>query len=162
MAETTPMGIVVKDAKTDVKAPVAIPHAREMLEISYNDFLDAKLQNTLDPKKGIGMDMTFDTWIGMSVRMLKTHRQAELRQQYEIGQIGRAEFEALEEVRKKLIFVMERAEPRLYGFDQYGIQYVPIAQRAEYKQKIGKDEVLTPSHRDVRIKTTNGNGILRA
>lgn len=162
MAEITPLGVVIDDAKTDVKASAAIPHAREMLELSYNDFLDAKLQNSLNPKNGIAMEMTFDTWIGMSVRMLKNHRQIELRQQYEMGQIGRAEFEALEEVRKKLIFVLERAEPRMYGFDQYGVQYVPIAQREEYKKKVGKDEVLTPSHRDVKIKTTNGSGILRA
>jgi hypothetical protein len=109
------------------------------------------------------MEMTFDTWIGMSVRMLKHHREAELRQQWEMGQIGRAEYEAMEEYRKKLLYVLERAEPKLYGFDQYGIQYIPIAERAEFKKKIGSNEVLTPSHRDVKIKTSqNGNGILRS
>lgn len=162
MAEITPLGVVVQDAKTDVKASAEVPHAREMLELSYNDFLDAKLKDTLEPGKGIGMDMTFDTWIGMSVRMLRNHRQNELREQYNIGQIGRAEYEALEEVRKKLLYVLEHATPSLYGFDQYGIQYVPVAERAEYKKKIGKDEVLTPSHRDIKIKSSNGNGILRA
>jgi len=162
MAEITPLGVVVQDAKTDVKASVAVPHAREMLEISYNDFLDAKLKDTLEPGKGIGLDMKFDTWIGMSVRMLKHHRASELRQQWEIGQIGLAEFEALEEVRKKLLYVLEHADPSHYGFDQYGIQYVPVAQRDEYKQKIGKDELLTPSHRDIKIKSSNGNGILRS
>jgi hypothetical protein len=162
MAEITPLGVVVQDAKTDVKASAEVPHAREMLEISYNDFLDAKLRDTLEPGKGIGMDMKFDTWIGMSVRMLKHHRATELRQQWEMGQIGLAEYEALEEVRKKLLYVLEHATPSLYGFDQYGIQYVPVADRAEYKKKIGKDEMLTPSHRDIKIKSSNGNGILRS
>jgi len=164
MAEITPLGVVVEDAKTDVKSSAEVPHAREMLEISYNDFLDAKFQNTMDPKKGIAMEMKFDTWLGMSVRTLKERRLVELRQQYEMGQIGRAEFEAMEEVRKKLIVVLERADPHMYGFDQYGIQYVPIAHRDEYKQKVGTNEVLTPSHRDIKIKTggANFNGILRA
>lgn len=162
MAEITPMGVVVQDAKTDVKAgSIAVPHTREVLENLYNDFLDAKLKDTLEPGKGIGMDMKFDTWIGMSVRMLKHHRAAELKQQWEIGQIGRAEYEALEEYRKKLLYVLEHTEPSLYGFDQYGIQYIPIAERAEFKKKIGPNEMLTPSHRDVKIKTSNGNGILR-
>ncbi len=162
MAETTPLGVVIQDAKTDVKASVQVPNTREMLEISYNDFLDAKLKETLEPGKGIGMDMTFDTWIGMSVRKMKYDRSKELRDQYDIGQIGRAEYEAMEEVRKKMIYIMERAEPRLYGFDQYGIQYVPVVHRDEFRKKIGSDEVLTPSHRDIKIKSSNGNGILRA
>lgn len=156
MAEITPLGVVVADAKTDVKASAEIPGTREVLENSYNDFLDAKF------KKQVALDLTFDAWIGMSVRMLKGHRMGEIKDQYEIGQIGRAEFEALEEVRKKLIAVLERCEPRLYDFDQYGIQYVPIENRQDYKARIGKSELLTPSHRDVKIKTSNGNGILRA
>lgn len=156
MAEITPLGIRVDGAPTDVKASASIPGTREVLENSYNDFLDAKF------KQEISLDLTFDSWIGMSVRMLKGHRMAEIRDQYSIGQIGRAEYEALDEVRKKLITCLERAEPRSWGFDQYGIQYVPIEQRQKYKEKIGQDEVLTPSARDVKIKTTQGNGILRA
>lgn len=164
MAEITPLGVVVEDAKTDVKSSAEVPLAREMLEIAYNDFLDAKLQGTLEPGKGVGLDMKFDTWIGMSVRMLRNHRQNEIRQQYDMGQIGRAEYEALEEVRKKLIVVYERADPHMYGFDQYGIQYVPVAHRDEYKAKVGANEVLTPSHRDIKIKSggANFNGILKA
>jgi hypothetical protein len=163
MAETTPMGVVVEDAKTDVKSSAEVPGTRAMLEIAYNDFLDAKLLETVEPGKGISMETTFDTWLGMAVRMLRNHRQAEIRRDYEMGQIGRAEYEALEEVRKKLLVVYERAEPRSYGFDQYGVQYVPVAHREEYKAKIGPNEVLTPSHRDVKIKTggANFNGILR-
>ncbi len=156
MAEITPLGVVIEDAKTDVKAAAGIPNSREVLENSYNDFLDAKF------KKDIALDLTFDAWIGMSIRMLKGHRMGEIKDQYEIGQIGRAEYEALEEVRKKLIAVLEKSDARHYGFDQYGIQYVPIEHRAEYREKIGKDELLTPSHRDVKIKSSNGNGILRA
>ena len=156
MAEITPMGVVVTDAKTDVRGSAEPPGTREVLENSYNDFLDAKQKND------VALDLTFDAWIGMSVRMLKQHRAGELRDQWMIGQIGQAEYDAMEEYRKKLVVILERAEPRSWGFDQYGIQYVQTERRHEFREKVGKqDDVLTPSHRDVHIKTTAGSGILK-
>lgn len=155
MAETTPLGIKVTDALTDVKASAAIPGTREVLENAYNDFLDAKQKNE------IGLDMTFDTWVGMSIRMLKGHRAQEIRQQYEMGQIGRAEYDALDEVRKKLVTCLERSTPSSWGFDQYGVQYIQTENRHLYKEKVGASEMVTAQHRDVHIKTTQGNGILR-
>lgn len=156
MAETTPLGVIVTDAKTDFKGSPEPPGTREALEIVYNDFLDAKQKNEVE------LDLTFDAWIGMSVRMLKGHRAQDMREQYLMGQVSRAEYEATEEYRKKLVVILERAEPRSWGFDQYGIQYIQTDRRHEFREKIGKQEdVLTPSHRDIHIKTTAGNGILK-
>jgi hypothetical protein len=99
----------------------------------------------------------------MSVRMLKFHRAQELRDQWMIGQLGRAEYDALEEYRKKMIVILERAEPRSWGFDQYGIQYIQTEHRHEFRERVGKqDDVLTPYRSDVQIKTTAGSGILKS
>lgn len=155
MAEITPLGVKVEGTPTDVRASAVVPGTREVLENIYNDFLDAKQKGEL------ALDATFDGWIASSLKMLKGHRMQEIKDQYSIGQIGRAEYEALEEFRVKLITVLERAEPRFWGFDNYGIQYVQVENRHLYKEKVAQSEMVSAQHRDVKIKTTNGNGILR-
>jgi hypothetical protein len=155
MAELTPLGVVVTDARTDVRGAVSVPGTREVLENWYNDFLDHK------QKGEVALDLTFDAFIGMSINMLKNHRAQELREQWGMGQIGRAEYDALEEYRKKLIVLAERADANSYGFDQYGVQYIQTESRHLFREKVGSNEVLTAQHRDVHIKTSNGSGVLK-
>ena len=159
MAEITPSGIIVTGAPTDVKATVQVPGTRDVLENMYNDFLDAK---QLGPDNhGISLDCTFDTWIRNSIDMLKNHRAREIHEQFSMGQIGKAEFEALDEYRKKLLTLLERCDPRTWGFDQYGVQYIQPSQRHLLKDRVGSNEVVTPDHRPVQIKTSvGGSGIV--
>lgn len=156
MSETTPLGVTVVGAPTDVGAAAVIPGTREVLENIYNDFLDAK------QKKEIALEVKFDTWIRDSLNMLKGHRQQEIRQQYEMGQIGRAEFEALEEFRVKLVKCLERCDPSFWDFDQYGIQYISVADHSLFKERVGKSQGATATHRDIRIKTGPENGVIKA
>lgn len=155
MAEITPSGIIVTGAPTDVKASAVVPGTREVLENIYNDFLDAK------QKGDISLECTFDTWIRNSIDMLKNHRAREIQEQHVMGQIGRAEFEALDEYRKKLVAVLEKCDPRTWGFDQYGIQYIQQSERHLFKEKVGRNDVVVPDNRPVHISTGNERGIIR-
>jgi hypothetical protein len=154
MAEITPSGIIVTGAPTNVRASAQPPGTRDVLENMYNDFLDSKQQGK------IKLEVSFDTWIRNSVEMLEQHRRQELFEQFSMGQIGKAEYEALEEYRSKLVVMLKKSDASLWGFDQYGIQYIESDQRHLFKERVGRNDMVVPDHRPVHIKTGNGSGIV--
>lgn len=159
MGERVPDGRVIEGHPTDVKAAAVIPGTRDVLENIYNDFLDAK------QKEEIPLDRSFDSWIRASVDMLKRHRKQELREQWEIGSIGRAEYEALEEYREKLTRTLESCNPSGWGFDQFGIQYIRTEDRHLFRERVGKSQLADimgqakEEGRPVKIKTGSDAGI---
>jgi hypothetical protein len=156
MAEITPSGIIVTGNPTDVKGSVEIGGTRETLENMYNDFLDYKQVGT------IALDVRFDSYIRDTINMLKHGRKQGIYEDYCMGKIGRAVYDTLEEYRLKLIGILEKAEPTFWGFDNYGIQYIQPEQRHLYKEKVGKNEMVVPNHRPVKIKTSMESGIIGA
>jgi hypothetical protein len=91
---------------------------------------------------------------------MESRRKEEIFQQYSMGQLGKAEYEALEEYRVKLIALLKKCDPSYYNFDQFGIQYIQADQRHLFKERVGPQELLVPDHRPVHIKTSNKSGIV--
>jgi hypothetical protein len=155
MAEITPSGVIVTGAPTDVRANAQLPGTRDVLENIYNDFLDAKQQGKVE------LGLTFDTWIRNSIEMLEQHRKREIFEQFSMGQIGKAEYEALEEYRAKLVVLLKKSDPSFWDFDQYGIQYIQSDQRHLFRERVGNKDMVVPDRRPVQIKTSSsGKGII--
>lgn len=151
MAETTADGRIIHGHPGDVKGEAVVPGSKDVLENSYNDFIDAKELGQ------IAIGLKFSEWIKNSIDMLEGHRRVEIEQQHQLGQIGRAEADALHEYRIKLVEVLKKSD--LSSFHEYGMDYVDMAVRQlSDAQKRGDIEILKPSHRDIKIKTSQNPG----
>lgn len=151
MAESTADGRIIHGHPGDVKGIAVVSDSKEVIETSYNDFIDAKELGQ------IKIGMKFSEWIRDSIVMLEGHRRQEITEQHLLGQIGQAESDALHEYRIKLIEVLKKAD--LSSFHEYGVDYVDMAVRQlSDAHKRGDIEILTPNHRDIKIKTSKTPG----
>ena len=114
MAEQTPFGVNVTGHPTDVKGAVKPPTAAEIKSLKeemYQDFLTAKSGGE------IALDYPFDKWVRRSLATLEGLRKADIETEYNMGRIGRAEYETLNEFRIKMIESIKNDEVTTPMFD---------------------------------------------
>ena len=149
--EFLPDGRVVEGGSTDVKGRVTLnPNELDGLKAQmYKDFLTAKQEGK------IGLSYTFDSWLRDSCNTLRSLRKADLETEYKLGKISKAEFDALDEMRVKMISAIIQMD--VSGLDKYGIQYIDptFAQIAAGRASTLDNRLLIPSHRKDVIKFKN-------
>jgi hypothetical protein len=151
MAEETPLGIRVEGHPSDVKGsivPFATPRESQKLKDEmYKDFLLAKSQGE------IALDYHFQSWVNRSLNMLREHRKRDILSEWEMGKIGKAEYDALEEMRVKMIEAIVHMD--LSDLDAYGIQHLDLSKAAaatvESAPTNGRQK-MTPEHRKNVVK----------
>jgi hypothetical protein len=149
--EFLPDGRVVEGGSTDVKGSIVL-NRNEIDGLKaqmYKDFLTAKQEGK------IGLGYTFDSWLRDSCNTLRSLRKADLETEYKLGRISKAEFDALDEMRIKMISAIIQMD--VAGLDKYGVQYIDptFAQMAAGRASPLDDRLLIPNHRKDVIKFKN-------
>jgi len=139
--ERLPDGRIIEGGPSNVRGKVTL--SREELKIvksnMYRDFLLAK-------KGGqISLSYTFDLWLRDSMNMLRGVRQADIKTELMLGKVSQAEFDALDEMRLKMISAILQMD--ISDMDKYGIQYIdPSA------TEMKKAQVLVPEYRKNKVR----------
>lgn len=157
MGERLKDGRVITGAPTDVKG--AIPFVgkegrKTLKDQMYQDFLLSKSKGEVD------LQYRFDTWCNRALGVLKTIRKRDLLAEKDMGKLGISEFEALEDMRLRMIEAITTFDYADSHYDMYGIQHLDMSLAdAEFSvqqtDKVipGKDKILTPTHRPGVVKT---------
>jgi len=116
--ERLPDGRIIEGGHTDVKGSIniTISGIKELKQQMYQDFILAKQQGK------INLEYTFESWLRDSMNMLRTVRQADIVTEYKLGKISKAEYDALEEMRQKMITAIIRMD--INDLDKYGISQI--------------------------------------
>jgi len=147
--ETTPDGRVIEGVSTNVKGTIRL-NENELNGIKaqiYKDFLEAKQSGK------IGLAYTFDSWIRDSLNTLRTLRRADLETEFRLGKIAKVEFDALDELRTKMISGIIKMD--ISDLDKYGVQYIdPTVAQVVAGQSSSRldNRLLIPNHRKDVIK----------
>lgn len=147
--ETLPDGREIEGVSTNVRGSIRL-NENELNGIKiqmYKDFLEAKQSGK------IGLAYTFDEWLRDSINTLKTLRVADLETEYRLGKIAKIEFDALNELRLKMITCIITMYTG--DLDKYGVQYIDptVAQVAAGQSTARLDNrLLIPTHRKDVIK----------
>ena len=139
--EVTPSGLIVQGQPLNVNARVTQLSVDTMKRIMYNDFLDAK------ELAQIPMDYTFDEWVRDSLTCLVHRRRQDVQEDFMMGKLSRAERDALEELRIKMIEVVSLMDTS--DLDKYGVQWVDQSARQYAFMSKG---ILTPLSRHDVVK----------
>jgi len=116
--EKLPDGRIITGGPTNVKGNVNlnVSEIKALKEQMYQDFLLAKQEGK------VTLEYTFDSWLRDSINMLRNVRQADIVTEYKLGKISKSEYDALEEMRVKMISAIIRMDIR--DLDKYGIQHL--------------------------------------
>lgn len=149
--EFLPDGRVVEGGSTNVTGKVSLNRYEidGLKAEMYKDFLTAKQEGK------IGLGYTFDSWLRDSCNTLRSLRKADLETEYKLGKISKAEFDALDEMRVKMISAIIQMD--VTSLDKYGVQFIDptFAQIAAGRASALDDRLLIPSHRKDVIKFKN-------
>jgi len=150
MSETTPLGVSVSgnpgDVAGSVKSFVPPAEMRKLKEEMYSDFLLAK------QKADVPLDYPFAKWVRRSLETLENRRKHDIRTEWEMGRIGKAEHDVLEEFRLKMVEAIRKMD--VSDLDQYGIQHLnPQAlQMVQAGARVTEHVEQTPTYRPGVVK----------
>ena len=149
--EFLPDGRVIEGGSTDVKGRIILSRNEidGLKAEMYKDFLTAKQEGK------IGLGYTFDSWLRDSINTLSSLRKADLETEYKLGKISKAEFDALDEMRIKMISAIMQMS--VADLDKYGVQFIDptFAQIAAGRAAALDNRLLIPKHRKDVIKFKN-------
>jgi len=143
--EFLPDGRVIEGGSTDVKGRITL-NKNEIDGVKaqmYQDFLTAKQEGK------IGLGYNFDSWLRDSCNTLRSLRKADIETEYKLGKISKAEFDALDEMRVKMISAIIQMD--VSDLDKYGIKFI----NSSVATVVAGNDLLIPSHRKDVIKFKN-------
>jgi hypothetical protein len=147
--ETLKDGRTIEGGPTNVRGGVTVTKAGiKTLKIKmYTEFLQAKQDGK------IGLSYTFDEWLKSSVDTLRTLRKYDIDTEMNLGKISRAEHDALDEIRVKMITAIIQMD--VSELDKYGVQYIDSTAAkiaAGSSASVLDNRLLIPTHRKDVIK----------
>jgi len=153
MSEKLSDGRTIVGGPTDVKGKttLSIEELKLIKNNMYRDFLTAKQEGK------IALGYSFESWLRDSLNTLRTLRKADIDTEHRIGKISTAEYDALDEMRQKLISAILQMD--ISELDKYGVQFIDptIAQVIASQQQPLDSRLLIPNHRKDLIKFKRPN-----
>lgn len=146
--EKLPDGRIIEGGPTDIKGKITITvnELKTIKKQMYADFLDAKQQGKIE------LGYTFDSWLRDSINTLRTLRKADIETEWRLGKISKAEFDALEEMRCKMISAI--LQMNISDLDKYGVQHIDptVSQMLSAQGQPLDSRLLIPTRRKNMIK----------